>query len=1305
MNKVCNYVGGSTITSGSGGGQLDLIIEDFSLYPVGGGSGSVLQGKKGVNVKCSEESCDVTPCLGMFIPHYDCFKASFLAGSAIGSTIIGNFDLAKNNIKNAGISTLHCAIGFIPIVGKIDGIYSCLAAFYECLPASGAKPNSLLNDGNNLPVIRRANYVNIDPRVMLLYNNLKIYRKYLYQLRDMLYQKYNAPIMLENADEDMRMSLSLIEDRIFELYDEGKLLTMKPMEDMPEVETATEKDPYGVLPLMPNGKAKYYDFDVRSYLQRCANNYRKHLNETSGGDAGQGAMRSDVALDNDENVANFEKVDSITEQFDAINTEMLDAGYANMQELVAASNEARLSYLEEESSSNTCAHVKLEIDQKLVLTRQAFRGTLTIDNAMSEDLKDVQLDVIVSNMLGEQATSHEFQTVFEKIEGFEGTAEGPWTLAPKTKGVATILFIPTKYAAPDTLTTWSFGGNLSWKDNDSTYQQRSLYPVSLQVKPSPELDLTYFMQRDIYGDNPLTPDVVEPIVPAEFTVLIHNKGKGDATNVRMMTKQPRIVENEKGLMVDFAIVASSLNGGAKTMSLDSLIATPFGDIKAGESAYATWDLTSSLLGHFIDYDVSVTHLTSYGNPDLSLLDQVTIHELIHSVNATFGDSIYRAWITNDVADKDDAPDHIYFSNGTDEDLQMLSDVTKIEKLGNSKWRVTVTVPQKAWYYTSVADPMGGSAKIVSITRETDGAPLDADNFWTTQYTIRDNNDPLPDNKLHIVDYAGSPSAVSYIVEFEPVPDLRLDITSIGTVPEADKIAEKPIDMLTVIFNKPIDASTFTRKDIVVRYEGVKQDVDIPISMVENDSVFKLNTSALAANGYYMLQVGTDSIRDKENFWGANGKQVKWMLFKDGLIHYNVAPWPSVGGSVDAEATIGDAKYGTMLSFTAKPAEGYDFSHWALYSDEVSSMSAADNGSSAAKRRAPLDDTKIDENLLTHYSDDATITVEMNKAYNLYAVFKPKNCKVDIVLPEAVGNISVGSGFYDYGTILNMKATANDGYAITGFIVDGDTVSTSDTYSYTVSGDISIEVAYKDLSTKSVILQDTKDYTPVAVELANVILQRTFRKDTWNTICLPCAVEDPQTVFGTGTKVARLTGMEGSWMKFNIVDKMEANIPYLIKPGSINDNRFADKSSQTIVSYIQGTSVVEPGDEGPVDKTGEYIDFFGTYTSRKLTPAAGIYYISNDLIYYVDAAANVPSGRFRGYFRTDIHGLAKVMGVAIDDEVVSTVDNVSIVRRLDGAVYTLSGLMVLPAGSEAKDLKTLPSGIYIVNGKKLIVTGK
>ena len=55
-----------------------------------------------------------------------------------------------------------------------------------------------------------------------------------------------------------------------------------------------------------------------------------------------------------------------------------------------------------------------------------------------------------------------------------------------------------------------------------------LFPVTMTVKPSPNLEMDYFMQRDILGDDPLTKDVVEPMIPSEFSLLIHNVGAGDA---------------------------------------------------------------------------------------------------------------------------------------------------------------------------------------------------------------------------------------------------------------------------------------------------------------------------------------------------------------------------------------------------------------------------------------------------------------------------------------------------------------------------------------------------------------------------------------------------------------------------------------------------------------------------------------------------------------------------------------------------------------------------------------------------------
>ena len=979
-------------------------------------------------------------------------------------------------------------------------------------------------------------------------------------------------------------------------------------------------------------------------------------------------------------------------------TKLVNLGIPTWVDLMGSARKDMLQYMETQSE-NTCAQVKLEIKQKLVLTRQAFRGTLTIENGSSNAIEDILVDVNATNMeTGFMATSREMQIAIEKIEGFEGEKDGAWRLGAGKKGVATILFIPTKYAAPETLTTYSFGGTLSFKDG-STTQNRSLFPVSLQVKPSPELDLTYFMQRDVYGDNPLTPDVVEPVIPAEFSVLIHNKGKGDANNVRMITKKPEIVENEKGLLIDFDIISSSLNGGEKTMALDDDIATQFGTIAAGTASYATWDLTASLMGHFTEYDVNVTHVTDYGNPDLSLLDRVTIHELIHSMNATIGDKVYRAWITNDVPDAEDAPDHIYFANGTDEELVTLSEETRMERIDATHYRVTVptNVPRN-WFYTAVANPAGKYAKILSITDETNNRSLDAANFWTTDYTMKDGIDPQLDYRLHIADIVSGKGTNTYIVEFEPIPELRLDVKSITAVPADDQIAEKPIEQLTVEFNKDIKPETFTREDIVVRYEGALFSGDIAITPKDDASkrIFNLNTSALNENGYYVLQVKTDNIIDFENYQGAEGKMVRWMLFKDGLVHYNVdilplaacgrvecvkdapAETPAASakrGMKKAEANSGQLAYGGGMTFKAAPNKGYKFVCWK------------------------------DNNTGEVLSKDAEYHVEARNTVNISAVFEAETYKVTVKCDADGGTMDVASGVYEYGTKLTLDAKANEGYRLDGYKLNGVQTETAAPYELTVERPTEVEVIFHDLSPVDVILDERKDYQrPVEYVSAaslengtNVKFYRSFLKEAWNTICLPCAVENPQEVFGAGTQVAQLSGMTPTSLTFEYVDRMDANTPYIIKPTAVNNVAYANVASPTVL-YDLGMSTLEDLPEGkdrPTYEPGSGVSFIGAYSVVELPANEGYYYISGNKFYYIDVP--VPTTRYRGFFHSDVHNGA-MLSLAFGGGM-SSIEDVYFLPAGAGDIYDLTGKKVRSGGEPLDGLKP---GVYITNNKKFVV---
>lgn len=1117
------------------------------------------------------------------------------------------------------------------------------------------------------------------------------YKQFLFFSYFDTYMEYNrqltqAPeaISMKDFGVELMSAIHDVDYVLQKMREDGSLWTLD-LNTIPDNTTVDDKS-QGVGPyltsLMPNKNAVIADFSLRNYVERLRNTWSK---EDGRGYISDNHMDEAVVAD-------------ILQTRQNCVTKLVNLGIPTWVDLMGSARKDMLQYMETQSE-NTCAQVKLEIKQKLVLTRQAFRGTLTIENGSSNAIEDILVDVNATNMeTGFMATSREMQIAIEKIEGFEGEKDGAWRLGAGKKGVATILFIPTKYAAPETLTTYSFGGTLSFKDG-STTQNRSLFPVSLQVKPSPELDLTYFMQRDVYGDNPLTPDVVEPVIPAEFSVLIHNKGKGDANNVRMITKKPEIVENEKGLLIDFDIISSSLNGGEKTMALDDDIATQFGTIAAGTASYATWDLTASLMGHFTEYDVNVTHVTDYGNPDLSLLDRVTIHELIHSMNATIGDKVYRAWITNDVPDAEDAPDHIYFANGTDEELVTLSEETRMERIDATHYRVTVptNVPRN-WFYTAVANPAGKYAKILSITDETNNRSLDAANFWTTDYTMKDGIDPQLDYRLHIADIVSGKGTNTYIVEFEPIPELRLDVKSITTVPADDQIAEKPIEQLTVEFNKDIKPETFTREDIVVRYEGALFSGDIAITPKDDASkrIFNLNTSALNENGYYVLQVKTDNIIDFENYQGAEGKMVRWMLFKDGLVHYNVdilplaacgrvecvkdapAETPAASakrGMKKAEANSGQLAYGGGMTFKAAPNKGYKFVCWK------------------------------DNNTGEVLSKDAEYHVEARNTVNISAVFEAETYKVTVKCDADGGTMDVASGVYEYGTKLTLDAKANEGYRLDGYKLNGVQTETAAPYELTVEEPTEVEVIFHDLSPVDVILDERKDYQrPIEYVSAaslengtNVKFYRSFLKEAWNTICLPCAVENPQKVFGAGTQVAQLSGMTPTSLTFEYVDKMDANTPYIIKPTAVNNVAYANVASPTVL-YDLGMSTLEDLPEGkdrPTYEPGSGVSFIGAYSVVELPANEGYYYISGNKFYYIDVP--VPTTRYRGFFHSDVHNGA-MLSLAFGGGM-SSIEDVYFLPAGAGDIYDLTGKKVRSGGEPLDGLKP---GVYITNNKKFVV---
>lgn len=697
-------------------------------------------------------------------------------------------------------------------------------------------------------------------------------------------------------------------------------------------------------------------------------------------------------------------------------------GYASVGEMF----KKEYAIYEQEANDNSgsvCATITLKFSQTMTMTRQAFRGTLTVFNGHeSVAMKEVELDLIIKDAGGVIATSHEFQVNTEKLVQVNAI-DGTGIINPKDTAIATILFIPTKYAAPETSIEYSFGGTLSYLDPfTNTKVTRDLYPVTMTVKPSPDLVLNYFMQRDVLGDDPLTAEVVEPSEDAEFTLLIFNEGAGEATNVRISSKQPEIIDNEKGLLIDFEIVSSSLNGATKNIGITNI---DFGNIPPGGSTYGQWWFRSSLLGHFVEYDTKITHVSSYGNPDLTLVKSLNIHELISSIEVPKNNTVLRGFMANDVVDTYDYPDRMYLSDGTSAEISSLNTVM-VTDAGTNQKRLTLTPSQAGWNYAVIADPYNGRSRLTEVKREGDNTVLPVSNFRQTALTLRDGKDPVHENKLHFIDET-TQAGGSYLLTFEPKRENVLKVVSFGSVPA--EVSQQQVKQVEVVFNRAILDSTFTRHDVTLSCQGINLDISRMTISRLNAYTYRLHLDSVSnTNGYFYLTVQTTGIKDDEGYAGETGLSTNWRQFLDGAVQVAVQIVPEQSGTISPQT--GAYNYGIPVEFKATPKPGYLFKNWSIAGEVV--------GVETSYTHIPLE-TKV-----------------------IQAHFELKKYMVVTLCDSTMGQLTGhASGIYTHGNTLYFVALARTGYEFTGWNINGTFTNSKETnLSVELLNDLRIEPIFK-----------------------------------------------------------------------------------------------------------------------------------------------------------------------------------------------------------------------------------------------------
>lgn len=466
---------------------------------------------------------------------------------------------------------------------------------------------------------------------------------------------------------------------------------------------------------------------------------------------------------------------------------------------------------------SVCAQVVVQLSQQAVVTRTDFVGTLDVMNGMAgSDITDLSVTLNITDMMGNDADDM-FDVQGPALSGFGGAA-GSLTLTGGANGSLVYTFIPTVDAAMAEPMMYFIGGTLHYVQDGETFDV-PLAAAPITVYPEAQLNLSYFWQRNVIGDDPFTPQV-EPSEPYYLGLRVTNVGAGAAGDLTITSSQPKIVENEKGLLVNFQIIGSEVQNQPGTDSLT----VGLGTIAPGQTVTADWELLSSLQGRFTNFSATFQHEDDGGSLRTSLIKSVTVAPLIQLVHvgddgdtAQPSDNGVASFLVENVAsyttDGDAIPDTLYI--GDQSGSQPVTDVTGATwtAAGGDSYTLSFT-PTAGWDYVDIADPAPGDA-LVKVVRS-DGAELTpGDTVWRTDRVFPPTIPGALDiNLLHLLDFGSTGSYTFYFVNDDGKPPVITAIQDLGTA-----VLSAPVPSIDVTFSKALDLSTFTAAAVALTRNG------------------------------------------------------------------------------------------------------------------------------------------------------------------------------------------------------------------------------------------------------------------------------------------------------------------------------------------------------------------------------------------------------------------------------------------------------------------------------------------------------
>ena len=314
--------------------------------------------------------------------------------------------------------------------------------------------------------------------------------------------------------------------------------------------------------------------------------------------------------------------------------------------------------------------------------------------------------------------------------------------------------------------------------------------------------------------------------------------------------------------------------------------------------------------------------------------------------------------------------------------------------------------------------------------------------------------------------------------------------------------------------------------------------------------------------------------------------------------------------------------------------------------------------------------------------------------------------------ERYGTISMGGSTITgtSGTLCTLLIQAGEGLAV------GDelTVQMKDVQLNGTDGmlttyipDFTFTVTVAAPADTRVILDETTATSPEASDGAvDILVRRTIKKDMWNTICLPFAMTEEQVhaAFGDDVQLQEFDSYDAEYDGDDVTSILIHFVDADLSDGFLANNPYMIKTTADITEFEVNSTVVPDEENALVEydnglsgkRRHVYGTFYGTYHAQTTVPANCLF-LSDNKFWYSTGATKMKA--FRAYFELeDVLADASSANISFIFDGTTGIRDINREQMADGAVYTIQGQLV---GKDI-EMKRLPSGIYIINGKKVVI---